>query len=198
VKARLPALLGMVLAFEVACENRAPKEGTDLPRNTAPQAGQVAAPETHTTARRQPELDTSLIERVFDLATRFGPGLTTEGIEASLDVQLAGAGVVSGSSRRWPMVVTFVPATTDDDVTLAIAFSDITTLTLADIEARFGRPISQIQAKESLSSFNTPSGARLRVKTLDGTSPKAHVGSIRLDLVPKKEPHLPELFDEPG
>lgn len=198
MNASLSILLGMLLALDLACETRAPKDGIDGPRQLAPQMERPAALETSAGAGGQPESDAPLIERVFELATRFGPGLTAEGIEASLDVQLAGAGIVSGTSRRWPMVVTFVPATTDDDITLAIAFNDMTTLTLADIETRFGPPISQIQSKESLSSFSTPSGARLRVKSPDGTSPKAHVGTIRIDLAPKKEPHLPDLFDEPG
>jgi hypothetical protein len=46
--------------------------------------------------------------------------------------------------------------------------------------------------------FNTPSGAQLRVTLLGGVGPKALVGTMRLEAISKKKPHLPDLFDGSG
>jgi len=136
-----------------------------------------------------------LVDRVHELATRWGPDMTTEAIEKALDVRLTvKENGFAGSSTRWPVAVLYVPVDGDRGPSLHLSLTDLTLVTLGDVEKRFGPPVSQVQAKESRAVFSSASGVRVVVLLVGGLAPSSSVGRIQLRKAAQKEPSLPDLF----
>ena len=91
-------------------------------------------------------------------------------------------------------MVTFYPKAADRAALLQLAFTDVTGVSLADVETRFGPPAQQIEAKESLAAFASQSGARLVVSLLGGTKPSSIVSAIELEGSGKEKLAPKDLF----
>jgi hypothetical protein len=145
-----------------------------------------------------PAVDAPLVDRFHHLAETFG-SLTREDVEQALEVELSADGnSFRGTSRRWPMTVRYtpVPPAADRWASLYLSLNDTSSITLGDVEARFGPPVFRLKSKISWLSFDAPSGMRLKVQPRGGMGPSATVSSLELMTQPEKPPHLPDLFDD--
>jgi hypothetical protein len=183
-------LIGVGISGVLGCHSAAPTP--DRPTHAATvEVATSATPGTRTEAV-QPEAGKQFIDRLYEVALSWDHDATVEQVEAAFAVTLAAdGGRLSGTSRQWPIVVTFYPKAADRAALLQLAFTDVTGVSLAEVETRFGPPAQQIEAKESLAAFASQSGARLVVSLLGGTKPSSIVSAIKLEgsgkekLVPK-------------
>lgn len=177
----------------VGCHSAAPSPD----RATQTAAGEVAPsanPNTRTEAVRSDDA-TPLVDRVYELAGSWDQDARAEQVQTSLAVALTADGDrLVGTSRQWPVVVTFYPKTADRSALLQLAFTDVTGVSLAEVERRFGPPAQRIDAKESLAAFSLQSGARLVVSLLGGTKPSSAVSAIKLEGSKARKPVPKGLF----
>jgi hypothetical protein len=169
---------------------------------TPDSATQTAAVEVATSANPnnrteavQPEAADGLIDRVYEIAAGWDHGATAEQVQTSFAVALTADGDrLIGTSRQWPVVVTFYPKAANRAPLLQLAFTDVTGVSLAEVERRFGPPAQRIDAKESLAAFALQSGARLVVSLLGGTKPSSPVSALKLEGSGAKKPTPEGLF----
>lgn len=177
-------LFGFCLAGVLGCQPGKPA-----------QAGPPPASPSIPAEPAQHEADTQFIDRVYEIASRWDHDATTEHVQTSLAVALAADGDrLVGTSRQWPVVVTFYPNAADRAALLHLAFTDVAGVSLAEVERRFGPPAQQIEAKESLAAFVSQSGARLVVTLLGGTKPTSPVSAIKLEGSGPRKPVPIDLF----
>lgn len=166
-------------------------------RSTQTAAGEVAPsanPNTRTEGISS-EVATQLVDRLYELAASWDQDATAEQVQTSFAVALTADGArLVGTSRRWPLVVTFYPKAADRGAILQLAFTDVTGVSLAAVERRFGAPAQRIEAKESLAAFASQSGARLVVSLLGGTTPSSPVSAIKLEGSGARKPAPEGLF----
>lgn len=183
-------LIGVGISGVLGCHSAVPTP--DRPTQAATvEAATSATPGTRTEAV-QFESGKQFIDRLYEVALSWDHDATVDQVEAAFAVTLAAdGGRLSGTSRQWPIVVTFYPKAADRAALLQLAFTDVTNVSLAEVETRFGPPTQRIEAKESLAAFASQSGARLVVSLLGGAKPSSIVSAIKLEgsgqenLVPK-------------
>jgi hypothetical protein len=188
-------VLFVVLGAASACQPSASTRSGDAPLPRAPSESAPAPAAAAQPERTQPEPRAGLVDRIHELTRDWSRGVTREGVEKSLEVALSASGSgFSGTSTRWPVVVTYAPASAPGGTSLQLALTDPTQVTLADIEARFGPPASQVKAKESLAEFNAAPGVRLLASMLGGLGPASAVARITLENSPPQNPALSREF----
>ena len=181
-----PPLASVVRAYalvlSLACQSSVPSPDVGPPSQRAP-----ATPVPPSAEAPQPKAAaasaTALMESLHQLAARFGPGLTNEEIEKLLEVQLTrDAYGFSGVSRRWRVKISYIPA-----VELYLSFNDLDSVTIADVEKRFGTPESHdSKAKEGLANYRVTPATYLFVKYLGGWDPSSPANALWLEPVDKK------------
>lgn len=181
-----PALASVVrvgaLVLSLACQSPVPSPDVAPPSQRAPATPVPPSPETPQ-PKAAPASAAALLDSVHELAAKFGPGLTNEEIEKLLDVQLTrDAYGFSGVSRRWRVKISYIPA-----VELYLSFSDLDSVTIADVEKRFGTPESHdSKAKEGLANYRVTPATYLFVKYLGGWDPASPANALWLEPVDKK------------
>jgi hypothetical protein len=127
----------------------------------------------------------ALLDRVQALAVKLGPGLTKEDVELELDVHLArdDAGF-SGVSRSWPARVLYVPALDQKEASLHVSFDDFGSVTIADLEKRFGPAEYHVDAKQGLARYRVAPDTSLRAKYLGGWNPSSRLPTLQAHTVP--------------
>ena len=197
-------LVGFGAAITLACRSSgSPPKVEEVPKPT-PVHEPATGPVPHATDEPQegpaeapgaPEADAPLVRRLHALAAAWNDEAATQRINDSLAVRLAeDSGSWSGTSSRWPMVVTYHPKGAGQRESLHVSFTTLPSLTLADLQAQFGPPAHQIKSKESLVDFNGPSGVRVVVGMLGGLSPESSVSWVRLEEPGRRKPPPKDLF----
>ena len=181
------------VVLTVACQTSAPSPDVVVPSQIAPPA--PAQPRPAAPPPAPPVTATALLDRVRALAVKLGPGLSNEDVEQQLDVHLArdDAGF-SGVSRSWPARVLYMPAVDQKEASLHVSFDDFGSVTIADLEKRFGPAEYHVDAKEGLARYRVAPDASLRVKYLGGWNPSSPVSGLRLEPANRKPPPPGDLF----
>jgi hypothetical protein len=186
-------LVGVAVLGVLGCHSAAPTP--DRPTQTATAEAATSATPSARTEAVQPEGGTQLVDRLYEVARRWDHDATAEQVQASFAVALSADGTrFVGTSRQWPVVVTFYPKAGDRAALLQLAFTDVTGVSLAEVERRFGPPAQRIEAKESLAAFASQSGARLVVSLLGGATPSSTVSAIKLEGSRTEKPVPKDLF----
>jgi hypothetical protein len=187
-----PALASVVhgLVLSLACQSTVPSPDVAPPSQPAPAAPVQPSPAAPQPTAAPPTA-AALLDSVHELAAKFGPGLTNEEIEKLLDVQLTrDAYGFSGGSRRWRVRVSYIPA-----VELYLSFNDLDTVTIADVDKRFGAPESHdTNVKEGLANYRASPTTYVFVKYLGGWDPSSPANALWLEPVNRKPPPKGDLF----
>lgn len=123
-----------------------------------------------------------LVDRLHELATDWNLDEPVARIERALEVKLSGDEQRwSGTSTRWPVVVTYHPKRAERRGTPHVSFTDITSTDFAELTRRFGSPTTQVKAKESRVEFDGPSSTRIVAGLLGGLTPTSKVAWIRVE-----------------
>jgi hypothetical protein len=184
-----------VVLLAVACQSSAPSADVAAPAQTAPAPLAQARPDAPAPSTAAPASPTVLLERVHELAAKFGTGIANEDVERRFDVRLTrDESAFSGASQTWPAKVFYVPAAGQKAPLLHLSFEDLGSVKIGDLEKRFGPADHHTDAKEGLAVYNATPDTRLVVKYLGGWGPSTPVSAIKLESVRTTEPHLPDLF----
>lgn len=154
-------LMGVGISGVLGCHPAAPTP--DRPTQAATvEVATSATPGTRTEAV-QPEAGRQFIDRLHEVALSWDHDATVDQVEAAFTVTLAAdGGRLSGTSRQWPIVVTFYPKAADRAALLQLAFTDVTGVSLADVETRLGAaPFRRAKSAKNTSLLDQPQ-ARLR------------------------------------
>lgn len=199
------SLVGFGVALAVACRS----SGSPPPKvDEASQPTLVHEPAGNPTPQRtveppapaagspaKPEADAPLVGRLHTLAAAWKDEAATQRISDSLAVRLTeDNGSWSGTSSRWPMVITYHPRGSSQRESLHLSFTTLPSLTFADLQRQFGPPVHQVKSKETLVDFNGPSGVRVVAGLLGGLSPESAVSWIRLEEPGRRKPPPKDLF----
>jgi hypothetical protein len=196
------AAIGFGLALTHGCpaSGSTSIEERPQPLATAESAGgraetRAEQPEPTPEAESQPAAAAPLVDRLFELARDWNLDDPVARVERALEVKPSGNEQQwSGTSTRWPVVVTYHPKRADRRGTLHVSFTDITSTDFAELTRRFGSPTTQVKAKESRVEFDGPSNTRVVAGLLGGLAPTSKVAWIRLEGPGPRPPPPKDLF----